>query len=83
MIGGWSLRFDASEVPQGYYWILYTYVDGAEQGRDRLCPGTEIPNVVFQAGTNQFLTLEKNWILRTLDSIAIKKSLAAGYKGLF
>lgn len=59
---GWSLRFDASEIPQGYYWILYTYLDGMEQGRERLCPGTEIPNVVFKAGTDQFLTLEKNWM---------------------
>ncbi len=59
---GWSLRFDASEIPQGYYWILYTYVDGKEQRRDRLCPGDEIPNVAFTAGTDQFLTLEKNWL---------------------
>ena len=59
---GWSLRFDASEVPQGYYWILYTYVNGIEQRRNRLCPGDEIPNVAFTAGTDQFLTLEKNWL---------------------
>jgi hypothetical protein len=59
---GWSLRFDASEIPQGYYWILYTYVNGIEQRRDRLCPGDEIPNVAFTAGTDQFLTLEKNWL---------------------
>jgi hypothetical protein len=59
---GWSLAFDASEIPQGYYWILYTYVDGIEQVRERLCPGTENPNVVFKAGTHQFLTLEKNWM---------------------
>lgn len=59
---GWSLRIDASEIPQGYYWILYTYVDGKEQRRDRLCPGDEIPNVAFTAGTDQFLTLEKNWL---------------------
>ena len=59
---GWSLRFDASEIPQGYYWILYTYVNGIGQRRDRLCPGDEIPNVAFTAGTDQFLTLEKNWL---------------------
>lgn len=59
---GWSLSFDASEIPQGYYWILYTYVNGIEQRRDRLCPGDEIPNVAFTAGTDQFLTLEKNWL---------------------
>ena len=81
---GWSLRFDAVEIPQGYYWILYTYVDGVEQRRERLCPGSEIPNVVFTAGTGQFLTLEKNWLPSGLwIPLPEKNLLQRVHKGLF
>jgi hypothetical protein len=59
---GWSLQYDVSKVPQGYYWILYSYVEGVEINRKRLCRGDEAPNVTFTAGTDQFLTLEKNWL---------------------
>ncbi|HCP41392.1 MAG TPA: hypothetical protein DIT65_06315 [Cryomorphaceae bacterium] len=57
-----SLQYDASVVPRGYYWILYTYADGIQQRRERLCPGNEIPNISFTSDTDQFLTLEKNWM---------------------
>jgi hypothetical protein len=59
---GWTLRFEPSDVPSGYNWILYSYRNGVEQSRERLCPGTQAPNVSYQAGVDQFLTLEKNWM---------------------
>lgn len=59
---GWTLRFEPEDVPSGYNWILYSYRNGEEQTRQRLCRGTEVPNVSYQAGVDQFLTLEKNWL---------------------
>ena len=59
---GWTLRFASEQVPKEYYWILYSYRDGAQQSRERLCPGSEIPNVHYRSGVEQFLTLEKNWL---------------------
>jgi len=59
---GWTLRFESSDVPSGYNWILYSYKNGVELKRERLCHGAEVPNVSYQAGVDQFLTLEKNWM---------------------
>ena len=59
---GWTLQFEPSDVPSGYNWILYSYRNGVEQRRERLCPGTEVPNVSYQTGVDQFLTLEMNWL---------------------
>ena len=59
---GTKLLFNVSEIPDGYYWILYTYSEGIEQSRIRLCPGTKSPEVMPEEGVDQYLTLEKNWM---------------------
>lgn len=51
------------DIPEGFNWIVYSYVDKIEVGRINLGSGSGSPKIPAHGeGVDQFLTLEKNWV---------------------